>query len=74
MDDERSAPPHERVAYVDGIENPSEEFPNIVRWLVGHGYPRDDIAKVIGGNILRLLGEVWSAGGAPGDRPEARGG
>jgi membrane dipeptidase len=38
MDDEQSAPPHERVPFVDGIENPSEEFPNIVRWLVGHGY------------------------------------
>jgi membrane dipeptidase len=60
MDDERSAPPHERVAYVDGIENPSEEFPNIVRWLVGHGYAQDDIVKVIGGNILRLLGAVWT--------------
>jgi membrane dipeptidase len=60
MDDERNAPPYERVPYVDGIENPAEEFPNIVRWLVSHGYPQDDIAKVIGGNILRLLGEVWS--------------
>jgi microsomal dipeptidase-like Zn-dependent dipeptidase len=27
---------------------------------VGHGYAQDDIAKVIGGNILRLLAEVWS--------------
>lgn len=60
MDDERNAPPYERVPYVDGIENPAEEFPNIVRWLVSHGYPQDDIAKVIGGNILRLLGEAWS--------------
>jgi membrane dipeptidase len=59
MDDERSAPPYERVPYVDGIENPSEEFPNIVRWLVAHGYAQEDIAKVIGGNVLRLLAEVW---------------
>ena len=38
---------------------PSEEFPNIVRWLVKHGYSDDDIAKVIGGNVMRVLDKVW---------------
>ncbi len=47
------------VAYVDGIENPSEEFPNIVRWLVKRNYSDDDVAKVLGGNIMRVLKEVW---------------
>ena len=28
---------YEPVEYVEGIENPSE-FPNLIRWLVGHGY------------------------------------
>jgi len=46
------------VEYVDGLENPSE-FPNIVRWLVKHGYSDGDIAKVIGGNALRVLKQVW---------------
>ncbi len=49
----------EEVAFVDGIENPAEAFPNIVRWLVAHGHSDGDIAKVIGGNVLRVLEEVW---------------
>jgi membrane dipeptidase len=49
----------ERVPYVAGIENPGEAFPNIVRWLVKHGYPDKDIAKVIGGNAMRVLEAVW---------------
>jgi membrane dipeptidase len=51
--------PHPSVAYVDGIENPAEAFPNIVRWLVTHGYADDDIAKAIGGNVMRVLDDVW---------------
>ena len=51
-------PAHERVAFVEGLENPSE-FPNVIRWLVGHGYNDDQIAKVAGGNVLRALGDVW---------------
>ena len=46
------------VAYVDGLENPAD-FPNIVRWLVRHGYSDEDIAKVMGGNALRVLKQVW---------------
>lgn len=47
------------VEFVDGIENPAEAFPNIVRWLVKRSYSDGDIAKAIGGNILRVLDEVW---------------
>jgi membrane dipeptidase len=50
----------EEVEYVKGIENPAEAFPNIVRWLVKHGYSDDDISKVLGENIVRVLREVWS--------------
>ena len=52
--------PYPMVEYVDGIENPAEAFPNIVRWLVKHDYSDDEIAKVIGGNIMRVLDEVWA--------------
>lgn len=52
--------PFPTVEFVDGIENPAEAFPNIVRWLVTHGYSDEDIAKVIGGNIMRVLDEVWA--------------
>lgn len=49
----------EEVEFVDGIENPAEAFPNIVRWMVKHGYSDADIAKAIGGNAMRVLEEAW---------------
>ncbi|MDE3194200.1 MAG: membrane dipeptidase [Chloroflexota bacterium] len=49
----------EEVEFVDGIENPGEAFPNIVRWMVKHSYSDGDIAKAIGGNLVRVLEEVW---------------
>jgi membrane dipeptidase len=50
---------HPRVEYVDGLENPAEEFYNIIGWLVKHDYSDDEIRAVTGGNILRVLREVW---------------
>jgi Membrane dipeptidase (Peptidase family M19) len=49
----------EAVEYVDGLENPAECFWNITRWLAKHGYSDADIAKVVGGNVLRVLEQVW---------------
>ncbi len=48
-----------KVDYVKGLENPAECFPNIVRWLVKKGYSREDIQKVTGGNIMRVLKDTW---------------
>jgi membrane dipeptidase len=56
--DTGEAPTFEEVEYVEGLENPSE-FPNVIRWLVGHGYADEQIEKVVGGNVLRALREVW---------------
>lgn len=64
--------PFEPVEYVKGIENPSEAFPNIVRWLVKRGYSDQDIAKVIGGNIMRVLDEVWYNPSTRGNREEEK--
>jgi membrane dipeptidase len=49
----------EEVEFVDGIESPAEEFHNITRWLVKHGYSDSDIGNVLGENIMRVLGVVW---------------
>jgi membrane dipeptidase len=49
-----------RVEYVEGLENPTEAWDNILRWLVAHGYGDDEIEKVLGGNVLRVLREVWA--------------
>jgi membrane dipeptidase len=50
---------YDEVEFVDGIENPAEAFPNIVRWMVKHDYSDGDIAKAIGGNVMRVLEEAW---------------
>lgn len=49
----------EEVDYVDGLENPGECFHNIAGWLVRRGWSDEDIEKVIGGNALHVLGEIW---------------
>ena len=53
------APEFEEVKYVRGLENPTEGSHNILRWLVQHDYSDENIAKVMGKNILRVLKEVW---------------
>jgi len=55
----RGTAEYPKVEFVDGLENPAESFPNIIRWLVTHGYSDEDIAKAVGGNIMRVLKEVW---------------
>lgn len=49
----------EHVPYVEGLENLTEASWNIVRWLIKHGYSDEDMRKVLGGNTLRLLREIW---------------
>jgi membrane dipeptidase len=51
--------PFDPVPYVTGLENPTENFLSIVGWLVRHGYSDADIVGVIGGNTLRVLGDIW---------------
>jgi len=50
----------EEVPYVEGLENPGECFWNITRWLVKHGYSDQEIAKVLGGNVVHYLEQVWA--------------
>lgn len=53
-------PKFEEVPHVKGMENPGENFPNIIRWLVSHGYSREEIRKVVGRNTLRVLEATWA--------------
>ena len=53
------SPSYEKVEYVDGLENPSENFPNICGWLVREGFSDAEIGSVLGGNILRALEGIW---------------
>lgn len=43
-----------------GIQG-SWDFPNITAGLLERGYSEADAAKVLGGNFMRLFGEVWGA-------------
>jgi len=52
-------PPYEPVEYVDGLENPTENFANICDWLVARGLSDPEIKAVLGGNIRRVLTEIW---------------
>jgi membrane dipeptidase len=45
--------------YVKGLENPTEAWTNIVRWLVKNDYSDSDIEKVLGENVLRALDAAW---------------
>lgn len=51
---------YERVRYVDGMENPGEAMRNAVGWMAKRGWSDEDIAKIAGGNVIRLLKETWS--------------
>jgi membrane dipeptidase len=51
---------YDQVEYVKGLENPSEVMPNVARWLVSHGYSDEEIGKVLGSNVLRVLRETWA--------------
>lgn len=48
-----------KIKYVHGLENPTEAFANILRWLVKHDYSDADIAKAMGLNTIRALKEIW---------------
>ncbi|MGC1237734.1 MAG: membrane dipeptidase [Acidimicrobiales bacterium] len=54
-------PTFEKVDYVDGLENPTENFTNITEWLVQRGFSDDDISAVLGANIVRALEGIWPA-------------
>ncbi len=52
-------PDFDPVSYVDGLENPTENFANICGWLVRRGYGDDAIRAVLGDNVYRVLQSIW---------------
>jgi membrane dipeptidase len=56
-----ATPPHEDIRYVAGLENPGEAARNVTAWLLDRGWSEPDIARVIGGNVLRVLRAVAAA-------------
>ena len=48
------------MPYVDGMENPADAMRNAIGWLVRHGHSDPDIAKIAGGNALRVLRATWA--------------
>lgn len=57
-DGERYLKSADSVDFVDGMES-SPDFQNIVRWLLKNGYSNNEIAKVVGGNVINVLKKVW---------------
>lgn len=54
-----AAVPARHSSHCAEMENPGENFRNIIGWLVRHGYPDEQIRQVVGGNTLRVLAKVW---------------
>jgi membrane dipeptidase len=54
-----SGPTFDPVEYVDGLENPTENFANICGWLVKNGFDDESVRAVLGGNIYRALQATW---------------
>lgn len=46
------------AAYMEGIES-LEEWPNIIRCLVNHGYSDYEISKIVGENSMELMTKVF---------------
>ena len=56
--DERRLSYPDTVIHPEGMETP-DKLSNVARQLQDRGYRKEDIAKVLGGNWLRLFREVW---------------
>jgi membrane dipeptidase len=54
-----TGPAFDPVTYVDGLENPTENFANICGWLVKNGFDDESMRAVLGGNIYRALQAIW---------------
>lgn len=54
------ASPRSRLRYVEGFDDYGR-LPGVVEAMTRRGFARDDIDKVLGGNLLRVFRQVWKA-------------
>lgn len=47
-----------QTPWVQGLEK-MQEMPNVARAMVQHGFSDEEIEKVLGGNLMRVYGQVW---------------
>lgn len=52
--------PRSRLRYVEGFDDYGQ-LPNFIELLGGRGYSTEDIAKILGGNYLRVFRQVWGS-------------
>lgn len=52
---------HYEWTYPEGIQS-NAELPNLTEGLLKMGFSSHDVQKFLGGNLLRLFGDVWRAG------------
>lgn len=50
----------EESSYVEGLENPSEAMRNMIGWLIQQDYTTTDIAKVAGGNAMKVMKKIFN--------------
>ena len=53
-------PKFDEMDYVLGLENPTEVFAKVHRWLVADSHGDDGIAKAVGLNMLCVLRKAWT--------------
>ncbi|WRS28676.1 membrane dipeptidase [Oscillospiraceae bacterium MB08-C2-2] len=59
-DTKKTSNSYQEVPFVKYLENTTEASWNIPRWLIKHGYSEEEIAKVLGGNTIRVLRKAWA--------------
>lgn len=52
-------PAVEEIDHVAGAESPETALRNAARWMIRRGWSDSDVAKVLGGNALRVLRTIW---------------
>ncbi len=50
--------PRSRLRYVEGFDDYGQ-LPDVVKLMKGRGYSEEDVAKILGGNYLRVFRQVW---------------